>query len=258
VSVTDPWTSPIVRTPWTDTVSVQTAVWATASSLVAVTLTAYEPAGTPASTVTVASAVPPTAAAGVKAVRAIVPAAGAGETPVTSTSTTVPSGSVAVTTRLAAVPATVASGPPQVTVTGWFPAPGSKVWAPSPSSVLSGKPSHSAAGSKGLVPSVSPAEMVAWRRIVLSDVLVAPVPHSVPGSTPIWPMTSTGATPLRRTTASSPFQLATAGASWSAWATMAGSASARVTTYTSPSATVPVSATVWEAAPAPLLYSSSV
>src|SRR4029453_10420997 len=155
--------------------------------------------------------------AGVSAVRTIEPAAGAGDTPVTSTSTTVPSGSVAVTTRLAAGAGTGGGGPPQGTVTGWLTAPGSKVWAPRPSSVFCGKPSHSSAGSKASVPSGSPADTVGSRRSVLSAVLVRPVPHSVIGRTPIWPMTSTGAPALRNTTASSPFQLATAGASWSAW-----------------------------------------
>ena len=45
---------------------------------------------------------------------------------------------------------------------------------------------------------------LALRRSVLSAVLVSPVPHSVPGSTPIWPITSRIVVPLRRTTASSP------------------------------------------------------
>jgi hypothetical protein len=58
---------------------------------------------------------------------------------------------------------------------------------------------------------------------------------------------------LRRAIASSPFQLATPGASWSDWATIAGSASARDTTNTSPAATVPFSATDWLGAAAPLL-----
>ena len=201
----------------------------------------------------VASAVPPGAAEGVKAVRSMVPDAGAGDTPVIATSTTVPSASVAVITRLAEVPATVVSGPPQLTVTGGLPPPPVKVWAPMPSRVLIGKPSHSVAGSKASPPLVSPASTSERRRIVLSAVLAAPVPHSVPGSNPIWPITSTSAPPLRRATASSPFQFATAGASWSVWATSAASASARDTTNTSPSATVPVRATVWLGAAAPLL-----
>ena len=53
------------------------------------------------------------------------------------------------------------------------------------------KPSHSIDGSKASDPLVSPAMTAALRRSVLSAVLVRPVPHSVPGSTPIWPMTST-------------------------------------------------------------------
>ena len=84
------------------------------------------------------------------AVRAMVPAAGAGLTSVTSTSTTVPSGSVAVTTRLAAVPATVDSGPPQVTVIGWLPVPGSKVWAPKPSNVSIGEAVPLGGGIEGV------------------------------------------------------------------------------------------------------------
>ena len=52
--------------------------------------------------------------------------------------------------------------------------------------------------------STSPASTLALRRSVLSAVLVSPVPHSVPGSTPICPITSRIVVPLRRTTASSP------------------------------------------------------
>ncbi len=48
----------------------------------------------------------------------------------------------------------------------------------------------------------------ALRRSVLSAVEVRPVPHSVPGSKPTWPMTSMTTEFLRRTTASLPFQLA--------------------------------------------------
>ncbi len=216
------------------------------------------PAGTSAPTEIVASAVPPGAVAGERSVRAIVPAAGAGSTAVTSMSTTVPSGSVAVTAALAAVPATVVSDPPQVTVTGELPVPGSKVWAPSPSKVFWAKPSHSAAGSNASPPSVSPALTVGNRRIVLSAVLVRPVPHSLPGSNPIWPMMSTAAPPLRSASASSPLKLMTDDEIWSAWARMAGSALAWDSTWTSPSATVPVRATVWLGVGDPLLYSSSV
>ncbi len=52
------------------------------------------------------------------------------------------------------------------------------VWAPSPPKVLLAKPSHSRAGSKGFVGSVSPAQMLALRRSVLSAVLTRPEPHS--------------------------------------------------------------------------------
>ena len=64
--------------------------------------------------------------------------------------------------------------------------PHSAVWAPRPSKVSTAKPSHSTAGSKASVPSGSPAHdrrpcgAACCRRCV-----VRPVPHSVPGSTPI-------------------------------------------------------------------------
>ena len=53
-----------------------------------------------------------------------------------------------------------------------------------------GKPSHSTDGSKGSVPSASPAVTAGLRRSVLSRVLASPVPHSTPGSKPICPMMS--------------------------------------------------------------------
>ena len=78
-----------------------------ASSFVAVSRTAYEPAGTPAATASVAVAVPPSAVAGAKPVRAIVPAAGAGVTEPIVSEVTVPSASVAETAAWPPSPACV-------------------------------------------------------------------------------------------------------------------------------------------------------
>jgi hypothetical protein len=76
--------------------------------------------------------------------------------------------------------------------------------APRPAKVSVAKPSHSTAGSKTSLEFGSPASMAALRRSVLSAVLVRPVPHSVPGSKPSWPITSISAAPFRRTTTSFP------------------------------------------------------
>ena len=105
--------------------------------------------------------------------------------------------------------------------------------------MLVAKPSHSTAGSKASEPSASPATTVSLRRIVLSAVEGRPVPHSVPGSNPIWPMTSTRSAPLSSATASLPLKL-TEPLSWSA-ARMAGSLAELLlpSTKTSPGATVP-------------------
>jgi hypothetical protein len=57
-------------------------------------------------------------------------------------------------------------------------------WAPRPVKSSVAKPSHCTAGSNASFGSGSPASIAALRRSVLSAVLVRPVPHSVPGSTP--------------------------------------------------------------------------
>ncbi len=80
----------------------------------------------------------------------------------------------------------------------------SKECQPSPSTVSTGKPSHSMAGSNESPPSVSPVVTEGLRRRVLSAVLVAPEPHSLPGSAPIRPITSRIWPSLRNTMASSP------------------------------------------------------
>ena len=88
--------------------------------------------------------------------------------------------------------------------------------------------------------SVSPATIVGLRRSVLSAVLVTPVPHSVPGSTPIWPITSSTVVPLRSTTASSPLNQPDAVRLVGDRRGSSRSRSPAATTNTSPSATVPV------------------
>ena len=80
---------------------------------------------------------------------------------------------------------------------------------------------------------------------MLSAVLVSPLPHSLPGSTPTWPRESTTAPPLRSTIASSPLNSEPEYV-WSAWARIAGAAAAAAKTNTSPAATVPVRATFVE------------
>ena len=114
-----------------------------------------------------------------------------------------------------------------------------------------GNPSHSTEGSNASAPFGSPSVIVALRRSVLSAVLVSPDPHSVPGSKPIWPITSSTVVPLRRTTASSPLNQP-APFVWSATARIEGSAADCARTYTSPSATVPVRLIVSPAVALPL------
>ncbi len=120
-SPTEPWTIPIGTTSATFTVNVQTPVCGDASEFVAMTWTAYEPAGTEASTVIVALAVPPTAPAGVSEPSVIDPGAGDGFTFVTWMLTTVPSASLAVTLRVAVEPSAVVRAPPHVATTGALP-----------------------------------------------------------------------------------------------------------------------------------------
>jgi hypothetical protein len=117
--------------------------------------------------------------------------------------------------------------------------PGPTVWVPRPSNVSVAKPSHSTDGSNASPPFVSPAVTVVFRRSVLSNVLVSPVPHSVPGLKPTCPITSMIVVPLRSTTASFPLNQP-APFVWSAWARIAGAALDWASTKTSPSATVPV------------------
>ncbi len=136
-----------------------------------------------------------------------------------------------------------------VTSGGWSPR---VIWcAPSPSTVSVANPFHSVAGSKASAPFGSPAWIVDLRRRVLSAVLVSPVPHSVPGSRPICPITSSTVVPLRRTTASSPLNQP-APFVWSAWARIAAFAELCATTNTSSLATVPVRLMVSPAVVLPL------
>ncbi len=116
-------------------------------------------------------------------------------------------GSLKVTLTLLFTATSVALFAGVVLTTRGATSPSVVVREPNPSRVLTAKPFHSVAGSKASVALVSPARMVGLRRSVLSAVLVSPVPHSVPGSTPTWPIESMTAPALRRTMASSPFQL---------------------------------------------------
>jgi hypothetical protein len=227
LSSVEPCTSPTVRTVVTWTVSTHVAVVPLVSVLV--TLTAYEPSGRPPSAWTSAVALPPGAVAGETAVRVMQPAAGAGATPLMARSTIVSSGSVAVTVRVAALPAGVTSGTPQVSTAGAATGPPSMVWVPSPSKVSVAKPSHSVAGSKASPGFGSPAFTVDLRRIVLSNVLVRPVPHSVPGSVPRTPIESITTPALRSRTASLPLNQPEP-LVWSAWAKIAAPAVACATT----------------------------
>ena len=127
------------------------------------------------------------------------------------------------------------------------------VWLPSPSKVSVAYPVHWADGSKALLPSGSPAQTSALRRKVSSAVLARPVPHSVPGSTPSWPMTSSTVVPLRSTTASSPLNQPDPFV-WSAWARIVALAPDWARTKTSPAATVPLRLTVRPALALPLKY----
>ncbi len=132
----------------------------------------------------------------------------------------------------------------------------SDVWEPRPSNVSTAKPSHSAAGSKAFAPLVSPMQTEALRRSVLSAVLVRPVPHSDPGSKPIWPNASTIvplAPPLRSAMASSPFQLMVAELVTSATAMMASFAWPCAATKTSPVLRVPDRVIALETVAEPLL-----
>ena len=71
------------------------------------------------------------------------------------------------------------------------------------------------------------------------------MPHCVPGSNPIWPITSRTVVPLRSMIASSPLNQP-APLVWSAWARIAALAPEFARTKTSPEATVPLSVIVSE------------
>ncbi len=204
--------------------------------VVAATFTLYVPGGVVAATLIWAVAVPPTVVAGVWLVRVMVPGS-VGVMELMLRSVTTPSASDALTVATADAPWRALTAGPQSATTG--AGPPVTLCVPSPLKVFTGKPFHSAAGSKVSLKIGSPSVTDALRCRVLSAVLASPVPHSVPGSTPTWPMTSIGV-PLRTSnTASSPLNHPEAFV-WSAWARMAGSAVAWASTNTSPAATVPV------------------
>ncbi len=153
----------------------------------------------------------------------LVPHESVNHEPVTSTF------SLKVTDTFAVTETSVAPAAGVVLVTVGAASPDVRVWAPSPSKVSVAKPFHSTAGSNASAPFASPVSIVGLRRRVLSAVLVTPVPHSVPGSTPIWPITSSTVAPLRRTTASSPLNQP-APLVWSACARIGAEADAWATT----------------------------
>ena len=130
---------------------------------------------------------PPTLEAGVRSVTVMDPGS-EGVTAVTLMLTTFPSGSDALTAPATSARWVVVSSLGQEIETGSLT--GGVPTLPRPSKVSTGKPSHCTDGSNGSVPSVSPTVTEAFRRSVLSRVLVRPVPHSSPGSNPIWPMMS--------------------------------------------------------------------
>ena len=80
-------------------------------------------------------------------------------------------------------------------VAGSTTPPQSEVCAPRPSNASVAKPTHSVAGSNASFVTASPTHTPGARRTVLSAVEVRPVPHSVPGSTPTWPIESTTLVP---------------------------------------------------------------
>jgi hypothetical protein len=221
----------------TFTVSEQLPVCGGSSTFVAWTATVYVPAGTASLTTTVAVAVPPVVDAGTTSIRLMEPGAGAGVTESIAREVTVPSRSVAETDLVAAKPSTAVSGPPQTAFGRGTP------WKPRPPNVSVAKPSHSTVGSKASVSFVSPASIAAFRRSVLSAVLVSPVPHSAPGSKPRWPIASITTPLFRSSTASSPLNQPEPSV-WSACARIVALAAELATTKTSPAATVPFSGIV--------------
>jgi hypothetical protein len=132
-------------------------------------------------------------------------------------------------------------------------------WEPRPLKVSTGKPSHSIEGSKAFVALVSPCTTDVLRRRVRSRVETPLLVHWVPGSKPVWPITSTISPlvpPLRRTTASLPLNQEEP-LDWLARASSAGGALVGVRTWTPPAATVPVSAMAVPVLVAPLKYIST-
>ena len=123
-------------------------------------------------------------------------------------------------------------------------------------------PSHSTEGSNASEGSVSPAQTVSLRRMLLSAVDWSPVPHSLPGSTPTWPSESTTsplpalALFLRRTRASSPLKLMVPVLVTSQRLVMPESLALQ-STSTSPSAMLPVRARLLVMLVEPFEYSSS-
>src|SRR5688572_4866844 len=128
---------------------------------------------------------------------------------------------------LTELPVTFISGP------GGAGQDAAAVWHPSCANVSLANPSHSTDGSNAFEPSTSPDVTLSFRLSVLSAVEVNPVPHSVPGSNPIWPITSITVEPFLRTTASSPLNQPEEFV-WSACARIIALALACATTNTSP------------------------
>ena len=199
-SDTEPCTWETRRTGCTETVVAQVPVCGIPSAFEAPICTAYVPCGVAASITRVAVAEAPTEGAGTTLVT-VTPAV-AGLTDDSVRDVTTPSASLAVRPAVVAAPSRAVIGEGHVTTTGALPP--ATLCAPRPPNVSWAKPSHSSAGSNVSAPFGSPAWTVSLRRSVLSAVLVSPLPHSVPGSTPIWPTTSRTVDPLRSTIASSP------------------------------------------------------
>ncbi len=164
---------------------------------------------------------------------------------------TTPSASLAVRPAVVAAPSRAVIGEGHVTTTGALPP--ATLCAPRPPNVSWAKPSHSSAGSNVSAPFGSPAWTVSLRRSVLSAVLVSPLPHSVPGSTPIWPTTSRTVEPLRSTIASSPLNHDVPEV-WSATPRISGPALVGASTNASWLTSVPVRLIVSAAAVEPLKY----
>ena len=112
---------------------------------------------------------------------------------------------------------------------------------------------HLLSGHLVVLASGSPAHTSGRRRSVLTAVEASPVPHSVPGSVPIWPSESIAVPSLASTIASSPLNHPLP-LVWSAWSRIVGIDDACASTNTSPAATEPVRGTVSPAVVLPLKY----